>query len=151
MKRCPRCKTEKDEKLFSKASAEKCGYQPWCKKCVSDKQTQYTIDNREKRILSIVKNRAKARGIPFDLELEDIVIPEYCPILKVKLTNNSSSRQDVYGPSLDRIVPELGYVKGNVMVMSRKANVMKNNATPEEIRAFCEYFKDKEDGGVRST
>lgn len=94
-------------------------------------------------MLAIVRIRAQKRGIPFDLEVSDIVIPEYCPILKVKLSLNTCERSDVYGPSLDRIIPELGYIKGNIMVMSRKANVMKNNATKEEIDAFCRYFMEE--------
>ncbi len=44
-------------------------------------------------------------------------------------------------PSLDRIIPEKGYVKGNVIVVSNKANVIKNNATPEEIIAVGEFYK----------
>jgi hypothetical protein len=41
-------------------------------------------------------------------------------------------------PSLDRIIPELGYVKGNIMVISHKANTIKSNANIEELeKVFC--------------
>jgi hypothetical protein len=45
----------------------------------------------------------------------------------------------VLSPSLDRIKPELGYVPGNIQVISARANVMKNDATPEELLAFANW------------
>ena len=33
----------------------------------------------------------------------------------------------------------LGYVRGNVTVMSMKANIMKGDATPEELLQFAEW------------
>jgi uncharacterized protein YejL (UPF0352 family) len=43
-------------------------------------------------------------------------------------------------PQLDRLVPELGYVVGNVAVISRLANTIKSNATPQQIRAVADWF-----------
>jgi hypothetical protein len=45
-----------------------------------------------------------------------------------------------HSPSLDRRVPELGYVKGNVEVISMKANAIKSYAAPEEIMLVARYF-----------
>ena len=87
--------------------------------------------------LSLLKNskqRSRQFNIPFDIELEDIVIPTVCPVLKVPLV-----RGTYYGPSLDRIIPELGYVKGNIQVISHKANAMKQNATKEELINFSQW------------
>lgn len=39
-------------------------------------------------------------------------------------------------PSIDKVIPELGYVRGNVWVISNKANRIKNNATLEELKLF---------------
>lgn len=87
------------------------------------------------------KTRATLLKIPFDITSEDIfnIIPEECPILKHKLEIGNLGG-DKYSPSLDRIVPELGYVKGNIQIISRLANAMKNNATPEELKLFAEYI-----------
>ena len=90
----------------------------------------------EADILKRAKARALAAGIPFDLTVDDIVIPDCCPILGYPL-----KRKTRYAPSLDRIKPEQGYVKGNVWVISRKANVMKNDATPEELERFARWVR----------
>ena len=44
-------------------------------------------------------------------------------------------------PSLDRIVPELGYIPSNVVVISYKANAIKRNATPQEIRRVADFYE----------
>lgn len=75
---------------------------------------------------------------PFDISVDDIYIPEYCPYLNVKLSTDFS---DVHSPfyfSIDRIDSSKGYVKGNIQVISKMANTMKNNATIEELVTFSE-------------
>ena len=71
-----------------------------------------------------------------------MIVPEYCPILGIKLKSGKESSIDS-SPSLDRIIPEMGYVRGNVHVISNKANTIKNNASPEEIMKVAIYFKKK--------
>lgn len=71
--------------------------------------------------------RARTHGLPFDLDISDISIPELCPILGIPLVRSMGAGQGPRNnsPTLDRIVPSLGYVKGNVQVISHKANTMK--------------------------
>ena len=102
-------------------------------------------------MLFAARNRAKKNGWSFDLEEKDIVIPEFCPVLGIKLEYKRGTgvkRGDVSSyldsPSLDRIKPELGYVKGNVMVISYRANVLKSNATISELEKVIQYMKDTE-------
>lgn len=90
--------------------------------------------NVEKRILSRVKSRAKRLGIPFGLELSDIIIPELCPVLSIPIWSApGQGRNPINSPSLDRVNPELGYIKGNIRVISNRANLLKSNATLEEL------------------
>lgn len=96
----------------------------------------------EKYLLYSSKSRAKRAGIEWNLSLEDIVIPVYCPYLGVALTRivgsgRDSSRIDT-NPSLDRIDPTKGYVPGNVQVISLLANRMKQNATTEQLITFAQ-------------
>lgn len=88
------------------------------------------------------KYRAAAKNIPFNITVEDIIIPEYCPILNIKLDRSiGKSKNDSCTPSLDRIIPEKGYVKGNVQVISMLANTMKNHATKEQLLTFSQNIE----------
>lgn len=100
---------------------------------------------QEYRLYFLAKKRAKEKGIEFNIEVDDITIPSVCPILEIPLTkNNIGWAADI--PTLDRIDPNKGYIKGNIKVISGKANVMKNNATIEELKKFTEnifnYLQD---------
>jgi hypothetical protein len=89
--------------------------------------------NLQKQMLASAKSRAKKKNIPFNLELSDIKIPQFCPLLGMELQRNKNGECRDTSPSLDRKTPELGYVKGNVWVISQKANMMKNNGTIDEF------------------
>jgi hypothetical protein len=88
------------------------------------------------------RRRSTDYGIPFDLHYKDLVIPSHCPILGLKLDETytvgvfSETR-----PELDRIIPSLGYVKGNVQFISSRANRIKNDGTAEEHRLIAEYIE----------
>jgi hypothetical protein len=101
----------------------------WRKRCIN------------KTLTNSARKRAKAKGIPFDINYTDVIVPEYCPILNIKLEPNQegTKRYSKNSPSLDRINPELGYVKGNIQVISHLANVMKNCATKEELKVFANW------------
>lgn len=95
----------------------------------------------ERFLLYAAKHRAKSAGVPFDLIPEDIRIPATCPVLGVALVRGRGrGRATDWSPSIDRVVPELGYVRGNVEVISMRANRIKNNATLEELEAIVDYL-----------
>lgn len=54
----------------------------------------------------------------------------------------SEGRMADNSPSLDRFKPELGYVKGNIHVISTRANRIKNDATYNEIRKLFYWMDD---------
>jgi hypothetical protein len=95
----------------------------------------------ERAMLTRARMRAKRDRIPFSLTLEDIHIPEYCPVFGVKLMKVDSNRER--SPSLDRKDNSLGYVAGNVQVICYRANRIKNDSTADELRAILLYL----DGG----
>lgn len=88
------------------------------------------------------KKRAKKRGIPFEIEVSDIIIPKVCPILGIELSFGIGSVHDA-SPSLDRIIPEKGYVKGNCFIISSKANRMKQENTLETLEKIVAYIKER--------
>lgn len=99
--------------------------------------------NPERYMLSQAKHRAKKNNIPFDIEEEDIKIPDICPILNIPLMFGEGTGKP-HSPTLDRINPKLGYTKGNIQVISLKANLMKSSATPEELLLFAKWIYSKE-------
>lgn len=102
-------------------------------------------DSYKKYLVRGAKQRALHIGVPFDISYKDINIPEHCPLLGIKLNRHlgeggrTSTCWD--SPSIDRIIPELGYVKGNVWIVSLKANTIKNNATLEELELLVNNLK----------
>jgi hypothetical protein len=95
--------------------------------------------SRQRRFIEYMwraaKSRARKKGLDFNIDISDIVIPEICPILEVPFILGTKGNYS-YTPSLDRIDNSKGYIKGNIMVISQKANSMKNNATWDEIHRF---------------
>ena len=84
---------------------------------------------------------AKRRGIHFDLQFTDFELPEKCPILGIKLEYGAGN--DGNSPShatLDRIDNTKGYIPGNVMIISRLANAMKNEATFDQLQSFITNY-----------
>lgn len=97
---------------------------------------QYIKKSNEQLLLERAKQSAKEKKLDFNLTIEDIIIPEYCPLLEVKLSfDYTTESRDTYY-SVDRINSDLGYIKGNVQVLSLKANTMKNNANKQELLIF---------------
>lgn len=85
------------------------------------------------------KKRAKENGVSFSLELADIPdIPHHCPILGIEIKANEKSGPLDSSPSLDRLVPSLGYVPGNVRIISNRANRIRSDATANELRLIAE-------------
>lgn len=76
-------------------------------------------------------------GYNFNLELSDIVIPEYCPYLNIKLTTDPKDNKEPNYYTGDRIDSSKGYVKGNLQVISLKANIMKNKSTEDQLLKFA--------------
>lgn len=86
------------------------------------------------------KQRADTKGLEFDLVSNDISIPEVCPILGILLVVGTGGICDG-SPTLDRINPKLGYVRGNVQVISFRANTLKSNATLEELKTIVAWME----------
>lgn len=92
------------------------------------------------RLWKKAKERAEKDGIPFDIEVSDIEVPDRCPILGVPFERGVGTHVDM-SPTLDRIVPELGYVKGNVAVISYRANRLKNDGSAAEHARIADWIQ----------
>lgn len=96
----------------------------------------YSEEGKRWNQLRAAKNRALKDGLEFSISYKDLDWPTVCPVLEIKLERNSLMDSKNNSPSLDRLSPKLGYVKGNVRIISTLANRMKQNATREELEMF---------------
>lgn len=156
---CPVCNKDLPYYRFAIAKKSHTGRMWCCKECYESnkelsnnnfrkkydlnfRETIYT-QKRESRLRNFIhamwkaaKVRAESKGIEFNIEESDITIPDKCPLLETPLVFGTKDSYD-YSPSLDRIDNTKGYIKGNIWVISKKANTMKSSATFEELHTFC--------------
>ena len=123
-------KVRERERLYSHNNLEK----------ARERNRLYCHNNREKKMLYGARARSKQKDLPFNIEEIDIMIPTICPVLGIPISPGEGKPRP-NSPSLDRIIPEKGYVKGNIVVISSKANTIKSDATPEEIIMVGEFYK----------
>lgn len=121
---------------------------PWERKTIKmqklpELREKYLKGKREEFLRSYIKHmvhnagiRAAKKGIDFNITEKDISIPEVCPLLEIPIVIGTKDDYE-NSPSLDRIDNTKGYTKDNVWIISKKANSMKNSATPEELDIFC--------------
>lgn len=90
------------------------------------------------------RKRAKVKDLPFDLDLDFVrsLVVSHCPIfgcpLEWSMRRGQKKGALPNSPSLDRIDPSKGYVKGNVWIISYRANTIKNDASHEELKLVTE-------------
>ena len=104
-------------------------------------RTQRWVDNNQAKIfVDRAKRRAKKKGFEFNLTEDDIHIPTHCPVLGI-LMFRGEGVSGPNSPTLDRIDSSKGYIKGNVQVISKRANTVKNDASIDEIEKILAYMK----------
>lgn len=86
------------------------------------------------------KARAKRDGLPFTIKKKDLVIPSHCPILGIPLFTAKGRGGKDNSPSLDRIRGDLGYVDGNTIIISNRANRIKSDASIGELRDIASFY-----------
>lgn len=134
IKTCSKCGLDKElETEFCKCTQHANGYKAHCKACSNIYRAKRHANNPIPVMLNAAKHRAIRDNVSFTLKPSDITVPELCPILRIPLAVHAGKGGAPNSPSLDKITPELGYVPGNVQVISSLANVMKSNASLEQM------------------
>ena len=149
MKTCTKCKQEKPYTNFHNNGKY---LRSQCKLCINQirqiryanntslmkhRDRMYTQDHWEQYLVSISKRRAKLLNLDHNITIEDIIIPNICPYLGLVLTRILGKGYIPTNASLDRIDNTKGYIKGNVQIVSRVANVMKSSATEKQLLDFA--------------
>lgn len=145
---CIGCKKLLSQKFFSYKVKEdpSQGIRERCKSCSAIRAEQ----EREKRknnwknkptmhMLNNSKQRAKRAGLEHTLTINDINIPDYCPVLGIKL-ETGDRRKKYNSPSIDRIDNTKGYTKNNIIVVSNRANILKKDATLDELIMIGKFY-----------
>lgn len=101
---------------------------------------QYRQRNPIQSLLSVTKARCKRKQIEFNLAVKDIVKPLYCPVFGIELMYSVNTKQQYNSASLDRINPTKGYVSGNVIVVSWRANQLKQDASLDEMKQLVSFY-----------
>lgn len=108
-----------------------------------DRKCRHTSDKSLRLyLIRAAKQRAKEKGLEFNITEEDIPLPDKCPLLEIPMDSfDYKARWNSY--SIDRIDSSKGYIKGNVWVISKRANTIKNNATLEELELLVANLRNK--------
>jgi hypothetical protein len=163
VKKCALCRTVKPRSEFYKDNQKSDGYSSRCGNCLrsrpyvrnrvaanarnakyrSTTKVNKVHESPETYLWYVAKWRAKARQLDFDITPEDIIIPTHCPLLGTPLTVllKRGKGASLNKASLDRIDNTKGYIKGNIRVVSMKANYMKNAITLEFAENLVKYMK----------
>jgi|TARA_R110001592_G_scaffold59147_3_gene179358 hypothetical protein len=107
------------------------------KRYTTERRRASYIKYMETELLNKAKHRAKRKNQEFNLTIEDIVIPEKCPVFGESIVRDVNNQMS---PSLDRVDNTKGYIKGNVQVISKKANMMKANLTISDLDKIYRYI-----------
>jgi hypothetical protein len=147
-KQCSKCGVVKSLKDFYKDVSKKTKTLPSCKQCCLSRIRQYQKSNsvlvKTKDMVKSARKRAKIKNLPFDIDQEYVrsLVVSHCPVFGMPLEWSALCGNHRGGsansPSLDRIDPTKGYVKGNVWIISNKANTFKSYATHEELKILAE-------------
>lgn len=159
MKKCTTCQNTLPLSFFNRDKRVSDGCTARCKKCKKKYVQNFLKDpnrlkehnqrimkwrkSKPERCLWIsAKGRAKKFSVPFTIDVSDIIIPTVCPVLKIPLIPNKGKICQ-NSPTLDRVIPHLGYVPGNIAVVSARANTIKNNASKEELALVLQWLTEK--------
>ena len=150
MKQCNTCGVKKPLSDFYKRTEDGRKYMALCKPCANARtrknyrETKLSKEGHARQIFQKRKRQAKKYGIPFSIDFKyvfslqnDVCNVFHTPLNWCEMTRHPKTDT----PSLDKIVPELGYVEGNVAWVSYRANTIKNNGTLEEHIAITKYIK----------
>lgn len=156
IKRCRVCREDKPLKSFRRNAKAQDGCNSICKDCQSTIDTKRHEARRnasrpedlkdrfelkvKRYLLALSRRRARESGIEHTISVNDITIPETCPILGLPLeAYRGGFNRNSY--SLDRVDNAKGYVPGNIRVISWRANVLKSSLTLAQAERIVAYIK----------
>jgi hypothetical protein len=115
---------------------------------IKEKGKEYYRRKLRNRLLNAARARARRFGYEFDLTLDDIIMPRFCPLLGIEMFVTNGVKCSKHSSfSLDRIDSSKGYTKDNVWVISMKANSMKSDSNYEDFKKMADSWKQFHENG----
>ena len=142
MRTCSKCNETKELSTYNfpmRYNKHSISFRRECRECYNRLRRLSPKYARRKTIQS-ARDRAKVKGIDFNLRLSDVKFPEFCPVFGVRLEHGKNNWTT--SPSLDRIDNTKGYTVDNVIVVSALANSIKNCATWQQVTKVGEFYRD---------
>jgi len=132
-KKCPLCNEEKEISMFHANNDTQMGVSTKCIRC-----------SALSTMVKNAKNRSKEKQFPIEIDMWYLYNLTkgltHCPVLGVELLFGGQGKIHDNSASIDRFDPSKGYIKGNVWIISYKANRMKSDATIDEIKKVYNYM-----------
>ena len=171
---CSTCKIEKPVEAYAIQKAKRSGIFAECKQCQRVRNQKWIDSNRDRfrhmnkdatnlkrrrdpvrAMIQVARARCRKKGMEFSITEADVFIPEFCPVLGIPLTaglgfgcGHGLAIRDTRA-SLDRIDNSKGYISGNVVVVSYRANRIKSDANVSELLKIARFYAklDAHEGG----
>lgn len=138
---CTMCKQPKKlTDFYWNANCLDC-YRPECIECNNSRYSSLDPSGFQRKLFINKRSDAKGKNIEFTIEMDDIDFPDACPITGSELLYQPGSKPLANTPSFDRVDPLLGYIPGNVQVISALANSAKSNFTISMLEQLLTYMK----------
>lgn len=150
MKICQSCDIEKLESDFPIRKDKKGILRPYCNECAKNiAKARYEYHRKNNPFLhksTRARSRSQYLKVPYDLDKNylESIWTGICPVFGIEIFINEKNRVDESAAELDRFIPELGYTKGNVTFLSRRANRLKNCASLQELESLVNWMKNNE-------
>lgn len=125
-------------------------YRPECIECNNARYNSLDPSGFRRKLFIGKRADAKGKGIEFSIELDDVDFPDVCPLTGSELLYQPGSKPLANTPSFDKINPLLGYIPGNVQVISALANSVKSNIDISMLEKLLAYMKRGNDDNVET-
>jgi hypothetical protein len=152
-KLCRKCSKSKHVSEFHKLRKSLIGTQSFCRECKrSFSEAARRADPKSawaKVMCARLRHRVQQQNLPLNLTVEYLVsiCPDVCPVLDIPLLYPitwGKRAANKNSPSIDKFYPHLGYVVGNVSVISNRANTLKRDSTAGELAKVCAWMEAME-------
>ena len=143
MRVCIKCKKELTVEHFHKNRLNADGIEHTCKVCRKIESREKYIIDPFKSLARCKRSESKKKNIAYDLDANYLksIWTGMCPIFNIPIEIGREGMGSHKSGHLDRLIPELGYTKGNVNYISGRANRIKYDATVNELLRVATWLE----------